>query len=201
MEERDYYEVLQLHSSADHAMIVQSYWYLARKYKAGIERDGAAELALEELNRSFDILGDPESRAAYDEARAGKRAGKETPEPDTKRVSIEVCFWNLPAWQGMVAATGAVALAIVALASGAPPLPTLGLTAIVLAAALLAFPERIPFLRSRLPMRNRWRRELRASDLERSTSRIISRWRETTPESDSTAIVEFSKGTIHPPQS
>ncbi|HUS82971.1 MAG TPA: J domain-containing protein [Dehalococcoidia bacterium] len=201
MEERDYYEVLQLHPSADHAMIVQAYWYLARKYKAGMDRDASAEQALQELNRSFDVLGDSESRAAYDEARTGKRAADETLDPDTKRVSIEVCFWNLPAWQGMLAATGAVALAILALASGAQPLPTLGLTAMVVLAALLALPEHIPFVQGRIPGTKRWRRELRAADLERSTSQIITRWRQTNPQVDGTTIVEFSKGTTYPPRS
>jgi hypothetical protein len=201
MEERDYYEVLQLHPSADHAMIVQSYWYLARKYKAGMDRDAAVERALEELNRSFDILGDSESRAVYDEARVGKRAANETLEPDTKRVSVEVCFWDLPAWQGMLAATGAVALAILALTSGAQPLPTLGLTAIVVLAAILAVPERIPFLRGRIFPKRQWRMEFRAADLERSTAQIITRWRETTPQVDGTTIVEFSKGTTDPPRS
>jgi len=178
MQERDYYEVLQLHPSADHAMIVQAYWHLARKYKVVMACDGSAEHALEELNRSFNVLGSPESRTAYDRARVAGRATEDAPEPETRRVSIEVCFWNLPAWQGILAASASIALGVVALASGAPPLLVLGLATLASVAALLVLPAGL--LRgARVPLRSRWSRSLRAVELEKSTSEVLARWRRT----------------------
>ena len=195
MEERDYYEVLHLHPSADHTMIVQAYWHLARKYKTAMDQDAFAEHAIEELNRSFAVLGAPESRAEYDRARAGRpTASGEATEPETKRVSIEVSFWNLPAWQGMLAATCTVALAVVALASGAQPLLILGLTAVATAAALLVLPAAV-LHRETMPFRTRWRRGLRAAELEKSTSQIIARWRRASGDPDTEGpLAELSKG-------
>ena len=142
MEERDYYEVLQLHPSADHAMMVQAYWHLARKYKIAMDRDAFAEHALEELNRAFGVLGSPELRAQIRQDTSPRhRDYYDAPKPETKRVSIEVCFWNLPAWQGMLAATCAVALAAVALAAGARPLLVFCLAAATIVAALLVLPR------------------------------------------------------------
>lgn len=200
MDERDYYEVLQLHPTADHAMIVRAYWHLARKYKAAMDQDGSVEHAIEELNRSFDVLGAPESRAAYDSARAAELAAPQPPEP-TRRISIEVSFWHLPPWQAVLAATATVVLTIIALAAGAQPLVTFVLAAVAIAAALLAVPDRLPLLRGgrSIPGRKRWRRELRASDLERSTSQILARWRETNADSGAaTPLVEISRDGRYP---
>jgi len=194
MEGRDYYEVLQLHPSADHAMIVQAYWHLARKYKIAMDRDAFAEYAIEELNRSFDVLGSPESRAAYDRARAAGLAIEDAPEPETKRVSIEVCFWNLPAWQGMLAASATIALAVVALASGAQPLLILGLATIATLAALLVLPAGL-LHGGMLPLRRRWRRGICAVELERSTSQILARWRRANGDSHAAMpLVDLSEG-------
>jgi curved DNA-binding protein CbpA len=175
VEERDYYEVLQLHPTADHAMVVQAYWHLARKYKNAMDRDSFAERALEELNRSFDVLGGPESRAAYDEAKAIEQPGGEAVEPETKRVSIEVCFWNLPAWQGILAASATIALAVIALASGAPLMLVLPLAGVAALAALLALPSALGS--ERMPLRQRWRRRICAVELQRSTAQAVARWR------------------------
>jgi curved DNA-binding protein CbpA len=181
VEERDYYEVLQLHSSADHAMVVQAYWHLARKYKNAMDGDAFAERALEELNRSFDILGCPESRAAYDEARAVEQRGDEAVEPETKRVSIEVCFWNLPAWQGILAASATIALAVIALTSGTPLMLVAPLAGVAALAALLALPSALGS--HRMPFRQRWSRRIRAVELERSTAQAVARWRRANGES------------------
>jgi curved DNA-binding protein CbpA len=201
MEERDYYEVLQLHPSADHAMIVQAYWHLARKYKTAMERDGSAEHAVEELNRSFDVLGSPESRAAYDRARATGQTPDGPPQPETRRVSIEVCFWSLPPWQGILAASATVALAAVALASGGPPALVLGLAAVATLAALLVLPSGL-FQGAPTPLSRRWRRS-RTIELEKSTSQVLARWRRANRDSDGAMpLLDFSEGvpaTLRPP--
>jgi len=200
MEERDYYEVLQLHPSADHTMIVQAYWHLARKYKIAMDRDGFTEHAIGELNRSFDVLGAPESRAAYDRARAERVAASgDALEAETKRVSIEVCFWNLPARQGMLAAACTVGLAAVALVAGAHPLLVFILALATIAAALLVLPT--DFLQGgRIPIRKRWKRKLRALDLQQSTAQILARWRRADGDCDrAIPLVELSKNAVHPP--
>ena len=199
MEERDYYEVLQLHPSADHTMIVQAYWHLARKYKIAMGRDGFTEHAIEELNRSFEVLGAPESRAEYDRARAGRPAASDAAlEAETKRVSIEVCFWNLPARQGMLAAACTVGLAAVALIAGAHPLLVFLLAVATIAAALLVLPD--DFLQGgRISIRKRWKRTLRPFELQKSTSQILARWRQANGDCDRTIpLVELSKSSAYP---
>ena len=197
MEDRDYYEVLDLQSGADHSMILGAYWHLARKYKAAMDQDAVAGQALEELNRSFAVLGNPEARADYDRTHPRRRPmalAVPPATPETKRVSIEVCFWNLPAWQGMVAATCTFALAATALAAGARPLLVLVLAAVTIVAALLVLPEDI--LRGgRRPIRQRWRREVSASQLVKSTPKIIARWRNTSVEPDMMPLIDLAKGT------
>jgi len=185
MEDQDHYKVLQLHPDADHAMVVQAYWHLARKYKTAMERDAFAERAVEELNRSFEVLGSPELRAAYDR----QRAATYDPEPETKRVSIEICFWHLPAWQGMLAAGATIALAAVAITSGAPLLPALSLAALATLAALLVLPG-LDY--HNLSPRRRWRRSIRAADLQKSTSRAVERWRRANTRPDATPLADFS---------
>lgn len=201
MEERDYYEVLQLHPSADHELVVQAYWHLAHKYKIAMDCDAFAEHALEELNGAFDILGAPDLRAEYDRARSRRPATHfDASLPETKRVSIEICFWNLPAWQGMLAATSTIALAVVALTSGAEPLVVLCLAAAATVAALLVLPDRL-LQGGRIPIRKRWKRKLRARELERSTAQIIAHWREAggNPHA-STSLAELSTSVGYPPR-
>ena len=200
MEERDYYEVLQLHPSADHTMIVQAYWHLARKYKIAMDRDGFTEHAIEELNRCFDVLGAPESRAEYDRARAERTATSgEALEAETKRVSIEVCFWNLPAWQGMLAAACTVGLAAVALVAGAHPLLVLLLAVATIAAALLVLPH--DFLQGgRISIRKRWKRKLCAVELQKSTAQILARWRQADGDCHRTIpLAKLSENGAYPP--
>jgi curved DNA-binding protein CbpA len=198
MEERDYYEVLQLHPSADHAMIVQAYWHLARKYKLEMDRDAFAGHAIEELNQAFDVLGSPDLRAQYDGTRSRKPSTyPDASEAETKRVSIEVCFWNLPAWQGMLAAACTVGLAAVALVAGAHPLLVFLLAVATIAAALLVLPDD-SLQGGRIPVRTRWKRKLRAADFEKSTSQILARWRQAHGDGDAAGpLIELSKG--YPP--
>ena len=199
MEERDYYEVLRLHPSADHDMVVQAYWHLARRYKVAMDHDASAGRALEELNRAFDVLGSPDSRARYNEAHhPGSPAFFD--ESEARRLSIEVCFWNLPSWQGMLAAACTIALAAVALMAGARPLLVFCLAAATIVAALLVVPNDL-LQGGRIPFRKRWRRKLSALELERSTSRILADWRKTGGDSEATtSLAELSTSIGYPPR-
>ncbi|MGD0765806.1 MAG: DnaJ domain-containing protein [Dehalococcoidia bacterium] len=181
MDERDHYEVLGLHPNADHEMVVKAYWHLARKYKAARDQDGAAEQALEELNWSFGVLGSPDRRLAYDRVRRQGRAGLDAADEDGifgKRVSIEVAYWYLPAWQAMLAGTATLALAVTALLAGAPPLVVLALATVSVVAAVLALPTE----KALSAIGTRWSagdgRKTTATAFERSTAATIERWRE-----------------------
>ena len=179
MSGQDYYEVLKIHPSADHEMVAQAYWHLARKYNAASAYDLGAKRRLEELNEAFAVIGSADQRADYNRSRA-ERPAVET-EAAKRRVTIEVSFWRLPAWQGTIAATAALALAALALVAGAPLVITLVFAAIAIAAALLPAREDWKPYPSKI---GHWptqgERELTALELERSTAAIIARWREGT---------------------
>jgi len=180
MSGEDYYTILRLQPSADHVMVGQTYWHLARKYHLEMYEDPSAKRRLAELNEAFAVLGNPVERAAYDAARAAEAKRNRESATHQKRVSIEVSYWRLPAWQGVMAATGGIALGALAFLAGASPAATLALAAVTVTAALL-------------PMRDEWKppvykhdawssrgeRELKALELERSTAAVVARWRET----------------------
>jgi curved DNA-binding protein CbpA len=186
MRERDYYEVLQLHPKADHEIVAQAYWHLARKYNLAGAFDVTAKKKLEYLNEAFAVIGSPERRVEYDRWRTERLAATgqlaKDGSPLQKRVTIEVSFWRLPAWQGTIAAIGTLALAVVALLASASPIITLVLAAIAITAALAPTQEEWkPLLSNIGDWDVRGERELRAHELQQSTSAILARWREQTP--------------------
>ncbi len=83
MSKRDYYEVLGVNRQADAEEIKKSYRKLALKYHPDRNpNDKAAEEKFKELSEAYEVLNDPQSRAAYDQyghaafdARARARAG------------------------------------------------------------------------------------------------------------------------------
>jgi curved DNA-binding protein CbpA len=180
MSGQDYYEVLKIHPSADHEMVAQAYWHLARKYNTASAYDLGAKKRLEELNEAFAVIGSPDQRADYNRSRAEMPAA-ETGAAAKRRVTIEVSFWRLPAWQGTIAATATLALAALALVAGAPLVITLVFAAIATAAALLpARGDWKPYPSKISAWSTQRERELGALELERSTAAIIARWREGT---------------------
>ncbi len=184
MSGRDYYEVLKIDPSADHAMVTQAYWHLARKYNAASGYDLGAKKRLEELNEAFAVIGSPDQRADYNRSRTERPAEKAEAAPK-RRVTIEVSFWRLPAWQGTIAATAALALAALALVAGAPLIVTLVFAAIAVAAALLpAREDWKPYPSKMGGWSTQRERELTALEIERSTAAIIARWRASTGSED-----------------
>jgi curved DNA-binding protein CbpA len=63
----DFYEVLQVHPSAEPEVIRAAYRILARKYHPDHGGDARRMMA---LNDAWDVLGDPVRRVAYDATRA-----------------------------------------------------------------------------------------------------------------------------------
>ena len=72
----DLYEVLQVHPRAEAEVIRAAYRTLARKYHPDHGGDPGRMIA---LNDAWDVLGDPNRRAAYDAARTAP-AGPRAPE-------------------------------------------------------------------------------------------------------------------------
>ena len=61
----DYYEIMQLSPNADHETVHRVYRLLAQRYHPDNTDTGNAELFVQ-LTEAFQILSDPEKRAAYD---------------------------------------------------------------------------------------------------------------------------------------
>lgn len=83
MKFRDYYAVLGVQRDASPEEIKRAWRKLARKYHPDISKEPNAEQRMKEINEAFEVLSDPEKRAAYDRLGSGHRAGEEfTPPPD-----------------------------------------------------------------------------------------------------------------------
>jgi curved DNA-binding protein len=83
MEFKDYYELMGVARDASADEIKRAYRRLARKYHPDVSKEPDAEVRFKELGEAYEVLKDPEKRAAYD--RLGKRykEGQEfRPPPD-----------------------------------------------------------------------------------------------------------------------
>jgi molecular chaperone DnaJ len=65
-DKRDYYEVLGVSRSADDDDLKKAYRKLARQFHPDINKDAGAEDRFKEVNEAYDVLSDPDRRAAYD---------------------------------------------------------------------------------------------------------------------------------------
>ena len=63
---RDYYEVLGVGRSAGEAELKKAYRRLARQYHPDVNKDPNAEARFKEINEAYEVLRDPQKRAAYD---------------------------------------------------------------------------------------------------------------------------------------
>lgn len=67
MAKRDFYEVLGVDRGADETVLKASYRKLAMKWHPDRNQgDGEAEIKFKEVNEAYEILKDPQKRAAYD---------------------------------------------------------------------------------------------------------------------------------------
>ncbi|KAA2286131.1 DnaJ C-terminal domain-containing protein [Arenimonas fontis] len=84
MEFKDYYQTLGVEPTAGEAELKTAYRRLARKYHPDVSKEPGAEERFKAISEAYEVLRDPEKRAAYDQLRArGYRPGEEfRPPPD-----------------------------------------------------------------------------------------------------------------------
>lgn len=77
MEYRDYYKILGVARTATAEDIKKSYRRLARKYHPDVSKEKDAEGKFKEVQEAYEVLKDPEKRAAYDQLGSDWRAGQQ----------------------------------------------------------------------------------------------------------------------------
>ncbi len=83
MEFKDYYQVMGVARDATEAQIKQAYRKLARKYHPDVSKEKDAEARFKEVGEAYEVLKNPEKRAAYDQLGRTHRAGEDfRPPPD-----------------------------------------------------------------------------------------------------------------------
>jgi curved DNA-binding protein len=81
MEYRDYYEILGVDRDATQDAIKQAYRRLARKYHPDVSKEAEAEKKFKDLGEAYEVLKDPEKRAAYDKFGSNWQTGQDFEPP------------------------------------------------------------------------------------------------------------------------
>jgi curved DNA-binding protein len=83
MEFKDYYQVMGVPRDASQEDIKAAYRRLARKYHPDVSREANAETRFKDVGEAYEVLKDPEKRAAYDRFGSEWKAGQDFhPPPD-----------------------------------------------------------------------------------------------------------------------
>jgi molecular chaperone DnaJ len=79
----DYYEILGVSRDADKEEMKRAYRRLARKYHPDVNKEPGAEDRFKEINRAYEVLSEPETKARYDRfGEAGVASGAGAGYPD-----------------------------------------------------------------------------------------------------------------------
>ena len=83
MDFKDYYKIMGVERDASQDEIKRAYRKLARKYHPDVSKETDAEARFKEVGEAYEVLKDPEKRAAYDHLGADWKAGQDfNPPPD-----------------------------------------------------------------------------------------------------------------------
>jgi curved DNA-binding protein len=83
MEYKDYYSIMGIDKNVTQDELKRAYRKLARKYHPDVSKEPDAEHKFKELGEAYEVLKDPEKRAAYDQLGANWQAGQDfNPPPD-----------------------------------------------------------------------------------------------------------------------
>ena len=77
MDFKDYYETLGVQKDASQNEIKRAYKKLARKYHPDVSKEADAEIRFKALGEAYQVLKDPEKRAAYDQLGSNYQAGQD----------------------------------------------------------------------------------------------------------------------------
>ncbi len=77
MEFKDYYKVMGLARDASQDEIKRAYRKLARQYHPDVSKEADAEARFKEVGEAYEVLKDPEKRAAYDKLGAEWQSGED----------------------------------------------------------------------------------------------------------------------------
>ena len=78
---KDYYATLGVERGASEDEIKRAFRKLARKHHPDVSKATDAAARMQELNEAYDVLRDPEKRAAYDQIGQGRQGGQEFSPP------------------------------------------------------------------------------------------------------------------------
>ena len=83
MEFKDYYAIMGVPRDATAEQIKQAYRKLARKYHPDVSKEADAEQRFKDVGEAYEVLRDPQKRAAYDQLGKGPQPGEDfRPPPD-----------------------------------------------------------------------------------------------------------------------
>jgi len=100
MKYQDYYEILGVKRDATQDEIKRAYRKLARKFHPDVSKEADAEARFKEMGEAYEVLKDPEKRAAYDQVGSKWQGGQEFQPPPGWNEGFEFSGRDFGGFQG-----------------------------------------------------------------------------------------------------